>query len=259
MKVCYCYEIPTPTTEQVLKLIQYKSVLCEPRVIPFIKGDLNKLDYIHRLYKTNPTVLNHYLTTHQIEQQRSYEDVKDITTRLLKGSNRIIEHNSIMNETDRTIISLLWHENIIDCISKMPNEDMLILYNDMLNIFCFGDYIDRITFQHQIWQMNEMSSLLKTFYNNYIYHNRTQKMKTIVPREIRFTKVLTKYSTEYNNLIFIQNLCQILSIDKKDLFSYFINCWSSCCSLLPWCPLTRSNYYWFICCNKHDCRWWSLG
>ena len=28
---------------------------------------------------------------------------------------------------------------------------------------------------------------------------------------------------KYNNLIFIQNLCQILSIDKKDLFSYFIN------------------------------------
>ena len=39
---------------------------------------------------------------------------------------------------------------------------------------------------------------------------------------IRFTKVLTKYSTEYNNYLFIQNLCLILNMDKKDLFSYFI-------------------------------------
>ena len=40
---------------------------------------------------------------------------------------------------------------------------------------------------------------------------------------MRFTKVLTKYSTEYNNSIFIQNLCQQLSIDKKDTFTYFLD------------------------------------
>jgi hypothetical protein len=39
--------------------------------------------------------------------------------------------------------------------------------------------------------------------------------------EIRFTKVLTKYSTEYNNMIFINNLCQELNMDKKDLISFF--------------------------------------
>jgi hypothetical protein len=41
--------------------------------------------------------------------------------------------------------------------------------------------------------------------------------------EIRFTKVLTKYSTEYNNSLFIQKLCQKLGMDKKDLFIYFIH------------------------------------
>lgn len=42
------------------------------------------------------------------------------------------------------------------------------------------------------------------------------------PQDVRFTKVLTKYSTEYNNSLFIQNLCKQLNMDKKDLFSYFI-------------------------------------
>lgn len=43
------------------------------------------------------------------------------------------------------------------------------------------------------------------------------------PPNVRFTKILTKYSTEYNNMLFIHNLCLQLSMDQKDLFSYFLN------------------------------------
>ena len=41
------------------------------------------------------------------------------------------------------------------------------------------------------------------------------------PSELRFTKVLTKYSTEYNNMVFIHLLCQELNMDKKDMLGYF--------------------------------------
>jgi hypothetical protein len=33
--------------------------------------------------------------------------------------------------------------------------------------------------------------------------------------------VLTKYSTEYNNFIFIYNLAQTMNMDKKDLLAFF--------------------------------------
>jgi hypothetical protein len=146
-----------------------------------------------------------------------------------------------MNDTDRTSVGLLWHENIIDSIEKMDKKDSIPLYLKQLENVCFADYIDRITFQKQIWQFNEMSSLIKTFRNNKIYHEyfknnknkinnannnanfKKQKQKEIIPSDIRFTKVLTKYSTEYNNSIFIQNLCQQLSMDKKDLYGFFIS------------------------------------
>ena len=90
---------------------------------------------------------------------------------------------------------------------------------------CFADYIDRITFQKQIWQFNEMSSLIKTFKNNKIFHDTisSKKKQKYNPLEVRFTKVLTKYSTEYNNSIFIQNLCQELSMDKNDMFAFFLD------------------------------------
>ena len=127
-----------------------------------------------------------------------------------------------MNETDRTIVGLLWHENIIDCLSKINIQESIPFYNTILENICFADYIDRITFQKQIWQFNEMSSLIKTFYNNKLFHEKFNNKNKFNPSEIRFTKVLTKYSTEYNNYMFIQNLCFTLQMDQKDLFSYFI-------------------------------------
>ena len=68
-----------------------------------------------------------------------------------------------------------------------------------------------------------MSSLIKTFKNNKMYHETIKKKQIYNPTEVRFTKVLTKYSTEYNNSLFIQKLCQKLGMDKKDLFGFFIN------------------------------------
>jgi hypothetical protein len=127
----------------------------------------------------------------------------------------------IMNDTDRTIVALLWHENIVDALSQQPIEKAIPVYSDILKNMCFADYIDRITFQSQIWQFNEMSSLIKTFYNNRIYHTRFPEKKPFNPTEIRFTKVLTKYSTEYNNMQFLMNLSQELDLDKRDIISLF--------------------------------------
>jgi hypothetical protein len=132
------------------------------------------------------------------------------------------QHNQFMNETDRTIVALLWHENIVDVLQGKSIEKAFPFYSKILKIMCFADYIDRITFQSQIWQFNEMSSLMKTFYNNKLYHDNfpenTDKFK---PTEVRFTKVLTKYSTEYNNMLFTYNLSQQLDLDKKDLMAMF--------------------------------------
>jgi hypothetical protein len=163
---------------------------------------------------------------------KSYnDDTRKITKKLINSNYSINEHLTIMNETDRTIVGLLWHENIIDVLGKMKKEESIPFYLNMLDNMCFADYIDRITFQKQIWQFNEMSSLIKTFKNNKLYHDyflndtKTEYKKKIKfnPTEVRFTKVLTKYSTEYNNSIFIQNLCQELSMDKNDMFAFFLD------------------------------------
>ena len=63
------------------------------------------------------------------------------------------------------------------------------------------------------------------YHDYFLNDTKTEYKKKIKfnPTEVRFTKVLTKYSTEYNNSIFIQNLCQELSMDKNDMFAFFLD------------------------------------
>ena len=153
------------------------------------------------------------------------DDTKIITKKILNDNLSLSEHNVIMNETDRTIVGLLWHDNVIDILSNIDITLSTKIYTKILKNLCFSDYIDRVTFQKQIWQLNEMSSILKTFYNNHILHVRLNQENINLnfnPSEIRFTKVLTKYSTEYNNQLFIQFLCNELVMDVKDLFVFFL-------------------------------------
>ena len=227
MKVCNTVELKTPTNTQITNLINELIPNLDNQLltnlINFVQGDLRKLINIYNIYKKNNNILNSTFIK-DIFQIKSYnDDTKQITQKLLNQQFNIGEHMEIMNETDRTIVGLLWHENIIDVIGKMKQNVSIPFYIKQLDNICFADYIDRITFQKQIWQFNKMSSLIKTFKNNNLYHTTFKKKMKYNPVEVRFTKVLTKYSTEYNNYIFIQNLCQQLGMDKKDLFSFFLN------------------------------------
>jgi hypothetical protein len=140
----------------------------------------------------------------------------------MNGEIPLEEHDRFMNETDRTTVALLWHENIATPLSKEPREKALPFYLSILDNMCFADYIGRITFQSQIWQFNEMGSLIKTFYNNKLYHNTFPNHKGKFNLEnVEFTKVLTKYSTEYNNQLFLYGLCQKMNMDKNDVISFF--------------------------------------
>jgi len=226
IKVCNVVELKTPTQPQmktiVSSLIQNTSSDLSNKIIDFVQGDLRKLNNIYNIYLNKPALFRDDLLDN-IFQLKSYnDDTKKITEKLMNNMYHIDQHNDIMNETDRTSVGLLWHENIIDVINKIPKSVSIPFYVSQLNNICFADYIDRITFQKQIWQFNEMSSLIKTMKNNKLYHETFDKKVKYNPTEVRFTKVLTKYSTEYNNSLFIQNLCQQLAMDKKDLYGFFM-------------------------------------
>ena len=245
IKVCHTFELKTPTKPQMFEIITKLMPTLDEQliqnIIEFIQGDLRKLTTIYNIYKQD-VQQSQQSTPHSNEENKSKnilntgvikmifepktynEDNKQLTKKLFDSHYSFYQHNTLLNETDRTTVGLLWHENIIDVISRYKKADSIHFYRMVLNNMCFADYVDRITFQKQIWQFNEMSSLIKTFYNNKIYHEYEpfKKKYKCNLADIRFTKVLTKYSTEYNNSLFIQSLCQHLAMDQKDMFSYFL-------------------------------------
>lgn len=266
MKVCHIIELPIPTKDQMSELVSYmltpennsNKELVE-QLVNFAQNDLRKFHKMCDLFNRHPEFF-HQKTMDDLFVSKNYDDnTKKIVHNLFERKYSITNHDKVMGGADRTSVGLLWHENVVDFIRDAPSIDAVPFYLRQLENICLADFIDRVTFQKQIWQFNEMSSLVKTLYNHTLYHqfkkshkadncDQLPKVKKEMgnhssraklrkePRngclpvethtqaregeEIRFTKVLTKYSTEYNNMLFIYKLCQRLSTDKKDLFGY---------------------------------------
>lgn len=237
MKVCHVIELPTPTICQMKSLIgetmpelSYKLI---EKIANFTQCDIRKFMLLYEIYTKDSTILTEETLDTIFKPKMCSENSKVIVNRLFANNYSIAQHTSVVSETDRTIVGLLWHENVVDRIFQqhnMYNRAGGEFYETILKNICFADYIDRITFQKQIWIFNEMSSLIKTFYNNELYNDYKKRDKNPVAAaycdengggSIRFTKVLTKYSTEYNNILFIQHMCNEMLMDKKDLIEFF--------------------------------------
>ncbi len=223
-KVCICIELKIPTDKQLLTITNHIMPNLENDIkndmISFVQGDLRKLDSTFSIYKDQEDILKNKIIQNMFQLKIYNEDTKDIIKNLLENKYNITDHYSVMNDTDRTSVGLLFHENIIDTLDDADSKKRINFYIKFLNNICIADYIDRITFQKQIWSFNEMSSIIKTLGNNNIFHNGDFKKKKI--KNVRFTKVLTKYSTEYNNMLFLNELCQKLLMDRKDILGFFI-------------------------------------
>lgn len=211
MKCCVTIELKEATPPQIMSILQHRA----PTYLPMASHikSIKKVFQVIDMYDKNFTGNMDMILYHSI-----HEDAKQSTQRIMNSQCSFSDYE-IMNDTDRSIISLLWHENVIDLLQKMKQPKMIRLYTKILTELCFTDYVDRITFQKQLWGFGEMSFILKTFYTNYLFKQENQYKI----HDIRFTKILTKYSTEYNNTVFIQRICCELAMDKKDMFAHMID------------------------------------
>lgn len=136
---------------------------------------------------------------------------KNLQSNIKKVIEKKLDYDFLI-ENEKATQCLMFHENIIDFIQ--PKH--LDFYYKFLTFYCSGDYYDRISFQKQLWIYNEMTYYLKMLSNYYLYvelneHNKYNK-------QYRFTKILTKFSNEYNNCKFIIDLCGEHNISKYQLY-----------------------------------------
>lgn len=269
MKVCNTFELKPPTKEQYRELLRH--VLIQPisssvenYLIDLKQYNLRKLFFYQKLQGHNPALFSEKIARSssascpQQQQQlrisvfckekNVVEDMKQITKSLIENPIAFKDKDLTMNETNRTTVAMIWHENIIEPLANLPLDTSIPFYIRILENFCYADYIDRITFQSQIWQFNEMSSLLKIFYNNFLFHSfannininnatnatapntnartgttarNNNAFSTKIRGTMEFTKILTKYSNEFNNYLFIFYQCQKFLMNQKDMFAFF--------------------------------------
>lgn len=214
MKGCHIISIPTPPISVLRQIcINANRKEINDNILESINGDLRKLNlYINN--KVNNCHHDDYINQY---------DVKLLVDKLYTENYALNKHTNIINDNDRTIVALIYHENLSTILNKLPISVSIPLYLKILHILCHTDFIDRVTFQKQIWQFNEISSLLKTFQiNNILHENVMFPSKYIKGNDIIFTKVLTKYSSEYNNFTFFQTLSFKLNQTLSSIISNFI-------------------------------------
>ena len=227
ISVTNTFEINKPTNDQLIKILKIllKDFFNDQEnnnneilksMLDFLDNKLYNLKKIIFYNKNN--MLNKFFNTKK-NINFDNNNIKYITKKLLSTYNNFDKINNIL-ESDRTSVALLFHENIIKLIKNDNNG--LKIYLQILDNFSFCDYIDRSIFKKQIWQLTEINYITKIFYNNYIL-NKNNLFKNISLDNILFTKILTKYSSEYNNYIFLYNFMQIFLLEKKELFYLFID------------------------------------
>ena len=62
--------------------------------------------------------------------------------------------------------------------------------------------------------------MMKVLETSLYYDDYNIDIKPI--KNIRFTQILTKYASEYNNFCFLRTICDILQLDKKDIVHHMI-------------------------------------
>lgn len=225
MKVCSVFKINLPTKKDIFNIfdnyIKNKEVITEyyNKLFNYTEYNFHKIFNIINILNDDNfhiSIINELLSNISISK-----NIRHVTKNIINNNYKY--KNNIISENDRTIVGLLYHENIIDILNPKNKDDINIYYNFLEN-YCNTDYIDRIIYQKQIWQLNDLNFIIKILKNNYILYNFKNKytINSINEENIRFTKILTKYSTEYNNNNFINNIAYQLSYNIKDIYNYFL-------------------------------------
>lgn len=222
INVCRVIELKKPSNEQ---MNNYARVLFPDlknedyygRLVEYADGNMRKYNIIRDIYNREPGSFNAIMECLLYKCNFNIY-TKSIVNTLFKEYVPISDYSKYVRETDRTTLGLLWHENVGSIVN---NPDNIELYKKMLDNLCASDYIDRVIFQNQVWELSELNSFIKIFYNNFLLHEEVNNVKP--PSEIIFTKVLTKYSSEYNNYCFLQQLEQKMFCEKNDMLHQFMN------------------------------------
>ena len=134
IKVCHTIELKTPNSIEISNILEHY-ILLSPRndisyklylneMVQFIQNDFRKLMMIIDIFNNEHFKnINIYDILKHIFCLKSYnENSKETVRNMMIQHYPIQDHIVILNETERTIIGLLWHENVVNSLEKQKLE-----------------------------------------------------------------------------------------------------------------------------------------
>ena len=230
-KVCERISLRSPTPTQ-MSTIAHKlfrdSGVCDAQLSRIVgkcsSGNLHRLSSLRQWVDSDNNIPLNDLCSFLSEPQgdEDYGDTKVSVAQMLSESCPRDQHDELLCSSDRAVAALLWHENVPTAMTGSSTVNIMNTYQCLTKLFCQSDCLDRLAFQRQAWQLGQMSSVLKNLTTTYRLH-ASMKCSPIKVSQLRFTKILTKYSSEYSNAKFVEEMCRKTGLRRRILLEHVLD------------------------------------
>lgn len=192
-------------------------------IINHAQGDFRRIGHI--LQDINNTCLGD-VSMDDIENINRIFIKKNIELSLFDATNKILsEYKDIksslnMYESDRSLVSMMVHENVTNRIIKLKNHDddkFVNIYN-IYHYMSLGDIIDKHIYNNQCWNLQDFNGIIKCTFPSFVI-NRMKK-NNYLKDPVIFTSILSKSAIQFSNFKCITHLKNKLNIDKTYLPYY---------------------------------------
>ena len=194
------------------------------RDIEITKEKLDNIKKLIKIYKNNVKLvllnLDNIIMNKEINENCYFDDkfndsgLFDIVNDIFNKRYNIIELSNIIYG-DSNLITMLLHENLITEISsrrKINNDNIINIYDDILDDICFGDFIEQFVYSNNEWNLLNILYVLKNLKLNNKVNDFEIKKNDI---KNNFTQILTKYSIKCNFNKKKNNMFESLNIDNR--------------------------------------------
>ena len=142
IKISHTFELNSPTNDELLKLLKelIPKLFCYNKeinntiklnILDYLNNNLYKLEKII-FYKNNDLILDKFYYNYNNSNNNNLTNIKEITKDMISNYNDFSKVNNIL-ETYRTMVSLLYHDYIIQLFNKYENN--IDLYLKFLDYF----------------------------------------------------------------------------------------------------------------------------
>ena len=199
------------------------------KIIEFSQKDIRKMLSI--IENVN---LGLQTDTKDINKILNSMDKKNVDSYLLNSSYKIItqytgiEDMSRIYNSDKNMIGLTIYENIIDFIKNCDIDDIkkINILQKIFEYFSYSDYFDKEIFTNCNYNFHEFNVVYKCCVPSFLINEQNKfKSNKFLIGDMEFTKILSKFSLQYNNYklkIYINKIFNYTDYNSIHIFYNYI-------------------------------------